>query len=113
MPLRIASTWPVGRTPTRKSPSGSGSRLHGRSMPWAITVTLIFCWNVSVHARLGRQRKPGAARSGRPGLRNRHAGAQRNTYGNSVDSTERDIQHQLSITFTAELRSRQDSPNID
>ena len=45
-PFRSASTWPVGRTLIRKSPSGSGSRLHGRSMPRARTVTLIFCSKV-------------------------------------------------------------------
>jgi hypothetical protein len=46
-PLRMARTWPLARTLTRKSPFGSGSRLHGRSMPWATTLTRTFCRNHS------------------------------------------------------------------
>ena len=38
----------MARTLTRKSPSGSGSRLHGRSMPRATTDTRIFCSKVSL-----------------------------------------------------------------
>ena len=46
-PLRMATTCPAARTLTRKLPSGIGSRLHGRSMPCATTLTLIFCRNIS------------------------------------------------------------------